>query len=77
MSEMLRGLFCTGKSCWRASLALQQLLLIQTLLIFMIIKLLQILYSNATDLKLGSSTYFSCSSFLVFKKCQVFNLKVG
>ena len=38
----------------------------------------QILYSNATDLELGSSTYFfMLYSFLVFTKCQVLNLRVG
>ena len=38
----------------------------------------QILYSNATDLKLGSSTYFFLLySFLLFTKCQVLNLTVG
>ena len=34
--------------------------------------------SNATDLKLGSSTYFSLLfPFLVFTKCQVLHLRVG
>ena len=38
----------------------------------------QTLYSNATDIKLGSSTYFFLLfSFLVFTKCQVLNLRVG
>ena len=38
----------------------------------------QILYSNATDLKLGSSTYFFLLfPFLVFVKSQVLNLRVG
>ena len=33
---------------------------------------------NATDLKLGSSTYFFLLfPFLVFTKCQVLNLRVG
>ena len=37
----------------------------------------QILYSTATDLKLGSSTYFFLLfSFLVLTKCQVLNLRV-
>ena len=36
------------------------------------------LYSNATDLKLGSSTYFFLLfPFLVFTKCQVLDLRVG
>ena len=36
------------------------------------------LYSNATDLKRGSSTYFFLLfSFLVFTKCQVLNVRVG
>ena len=35
------------------------------------------LYLNATDLKLGNSTYFvQLFSFLVFTKCQVLNLRV-
>ena len=38
----------------------------------------QILYLNATDLKLGSSTYlFLLFLFLVLTKCQVLNLRVG
>ena len=38
----------------------------------------QILYSNATDLKLGNSTYFFLLfSFLVLTKCQVSNVRVG
>ena len=38
----------------------------------------KILYLNATDLKLGSSTYFFLLfSFLVLTKCQVLNLMVG
>ena len=38
----------------------------------------QILYSNGTDLKLGSSTYFFLLfSFLVFTKCQILNVRVG
>ena len=36
------------------------------------------LYSNATDLKLSSSTYFLLLfPFLVFTKCQVLDLRVG
>ena len=36
------------------------------------------LYSNATDLKLGSSIYFFLLFlFLVFTKCQVLNVRVG
>ena len=64
-----------GKCCWRASLALQQLFPILTFLSF---KLFQILYSNATDLKLVSSTYFSpLFPFLVLTKCKSLNLRVG
>ena len=38
----------------------------------------QILYLNATDLKLGSSTYFFLLFlFLVLTKCQFLNLRVG
>ena len=38
----------------------------------------QSLYFNATDLKLGSSTYiFLLCPFLVFTKCQALNLRVG
>ena len=38
----------------------------------------QILYSNTTDFKLGSSTYFFLLfSFLVLTKCQVLNIRVG
>ena len=38
----------------------------------------QILYSNATGLKLGNSKYFCLVfSFLVFTKCQVLNVRVG
>ena len=37
-----------------------------------------ILYSNGTDLKLGSSTYFvQLYSFLVHTKCQDLNLRAG
>ena len=61
------------KSCWRASLALQLLFPIQILL-----NCYQILYSNATDIKLGSSTYFFLLyPFLVLTKCEVLNLRVG
>ena len=55
-----------------ASLALQQLFPIQILLIFLRFELL------ASDLKLGSSTYFFLLfPFLAFTKCQVLNLSVG
>ena len=38
----------------------------------------QILHFNATDIKLGSSTYFFLLfPFLVLTKCQVLNLRVG
>ena len=54
-----------GKSCWLASR-------------FQYLDCCQILYSNAIDLQLGSSTYvFLLFSFLVFTKCQVLNLRVG
>ena len=37
----------------------------------------QILYFNATDLKLGSCTYlFLLFLFLILRKCQVLNLRV-
>ena len=68
-----------GKSCWLPSLTNQQLFPIQIFLSFPILNCCKILYSNATDLKLGSSTYFFpvLFSFLVFTKCQVLNVTVG
>ena len=67
MLEMLRGF--VWEKCWRAKLALQQLFRIQILLLFL---------SNATDLKLGCSTYFFLLfPFLVLTKCKVLNLRVG
>ena len=45
---------------------------------FLYLNCCQILYLNATDLRIGSSTYFFLLfSFLVFTKCQVLNLRVG
>ena len=48
------------------------------ILTFALFKLFQILYSNATDLKLVSSTYFSpLFPFLVLTKHKSLNLRVG
>ena len=51
-----------GKCCWITSLAIQQMFPIQNPLAISDI-CHQILYSNATDLKLDNSTYFfsTCS----------------
>ena len=66
-----------GKSCWMASLAIQQLFPIQVLLIFLRFELAPN-FINATDFKLGSFSYFFLLySFLVLTKGQVLNLGVG
>ena len=57
-----------GKCCWRAVTSSHTNPLNISI----------ILYSNATDIKLGSSTYFFLLfPFLVFTKCQVLNLRVS
>ena len=67
-----------GKSCWMASLAIQQVFPIQILLYSRGLNWHQILYFNATDLKLGGSTYFCLLfSFLVLTKRQIVNLMAG
>ena len=68
-----------GKSCWTwQSHSIQQHLPIQILLIFLKIKLLQNLYLNATDLKLGSLLIFSCSiHFLYSHLVPGLKLRVG
>ena len=60
-----------GKPCSPATFS-------HIILTFASFKLFQILYSNATDLKLVSSTYFSpLFPFLVLTKCKSLNLRVG
>ena len=60
MSEIARAFV------WKnvTGLAIQQLIRIQILLLFIRFKLLTNLYSNATDLKLGSATYACSFRFL-------------
>ena len=78
ISEILRG-FVWEKGCWIARLTIHQLFPIQILLPFPIfLYCCQILYSNSTDLKLGSFYLFLPALFISgIHKVPGLSLRVG
>ena len=77
ISEILRGFVWEKVAGWQG-LPSSNFFPYKSSFHFKYLNCCQILFSNCTDLKLGSSTYFFLLySFLVLTKCQVINLRVG